>query len=240
MIEVYIRNDLNMRKGKISAQVSHAVMALWLSAMERIDNKLILHGANYDLFNDWDKTVRVIPVADEFSITEIEKNNHSKTALIADHGRTEFGGVITKTCVGLINSNFYKKKTSFKSDRSIPDRSQESKQCVVVNKSVKLSKWELAEKVAIGSLYALFDGAYNEEDRCIVLDLNDSELSYWLNYAFAKVVLQVKTDEDINAIEISDNYRSSKCLSGIQSLCTVIGPNSVSKINKVTGGFKLL
>lgn len=106
---IVCRTDLNMRKGKIGAQVAHASMAALLaqfskSTLRRGDVMYTcLVEANTALF-DWLEgsfTKIVVGIDSEQGLLDIHakaKELGAITSLTQDAGRTEFGGVPTYTC----------------------------------------------------------------------------------------------------------------------------------------------
>jgi PTH2 family peptidyl-tRNA hydrolase len=253
MITVYVRKDLNMRRGKISAQVSHALMALWLDAMRKEEGRMILDGDQLALLKTWDKTIIVMPVIDEDALLFLHEKNKERAVLITDKGRTEFAGRPTHTCVAVIDSSLYKKQSRFVvSEESLPP----TKQSIVVNREYKLSKWALAEHVAIGSLRALLGGlpcldegvetnvlAQFYPNTCpikeIVLDLSDEELRSYLTQGFAKIVLKSNMDE-LGSLEfIEVGFRQENVYVDETLVCCVVGPHFLEKVDSKTSTFKL-
>lgn len=114
---IVVRKDLNMRKGKLAVQVSHAVQLTMLQEMKR-ERHLYPHGASFtrlilDIEDDtvWDhwlltETFKKICVSvdTEEELLDICKQaaqNNIQVALITDSGLTEFHGVPTKTCAAI-------------------------------------------------------------------------------------------------------------------------------------------
>lgn len=103
-----MRKDLNMRKGKMIAQGSHASMKCILDYMVKVpaEDEMILHLNHYPL-KDWIEgmfTKVCVSVDSEEELINIY--NQAKEAglicsLIEDVGLTEFGGVPTKTCCAI-------------------------------------------------------------------------------------------------------------------------------------------
>lgn len=92
-----MRKDLKMRRGKEIAQGSHASMSF-----------LLKRGINYPIdFEEWIKggqTKVCLQVHSEEELLEIFQNalkNGLEAHIITDAGRTEFGGVPTKTCIAI-------------------------------------------------------------------------------------------------------------------------------------------
>ena len=110
---IVVRKDLNMRKGKMCAQVAHASMKVLLDRMEDWENrgheelikKLIykkddyfdrwLNGAFAKVVVSCDSLDELIRLKDEAS------ESGMPTARITDSGATEFKGVPTITCLAI-------------------------------------------------------------------------------------------------------------------------------------------
>lgn len=123
MIEVkqviVVRKDLNMRKGKIAAQVAHASMAVLLDSMQRDELTYpvgtgITEGMRLSLLLDkgspayeWlngQFTKIVLYVESEDDITVLANRCNFMVvphAVITDAGRTEFHGKPTVTCIAI-------------------------------------------------------------------------------------------------------------------------------------------
>lgn len=103
-----MRNDLNMRKGKMCAQASHASIA-FLSRRINVEELLTLRIEDYNMeeMHQWFNgsfTKICLQVNSEVELDEIY--NKAKEAglivhLVVDKGLTEFGGVPTKTCLAI-------------------------------------------------------------------------------------------------------------------------------------------
>jgi len=98
------RRDLKMRKGKIAAQCAHASLGV-LTRSGRVDQALTIP---LDGPRTWWLTRGaakiVLSVADEPALLDIEslaREHDLPHCLITDSGRTEFGGVPTRTAIAL-------------------------------------------------------------------------------------------------------------------------------------------
>lgn len=102
---IVIRKDLNMRKGKIAAQASHASLAVFTNIM-------IMNGPEYrmiltDSMREWlngSFTKICVYVESEEELIEIHqkaKSSNIPCSIITDNGTTEFNGVPTKTAVAI-------------------------------------------------------------------------------------------------------------------------------------------
>ena len=107
---IVMRKDLNMRKGKMVAQGSNAIMALIL---DDLDIKQAIRKDDCDpisasdaiahwLNNSFTKVCVSVNSEEELlTIYKKSKDAGIPCSLIKDAGRTEFGGVPTYTCVGI-------------------------------------------------------------------------------------------------------------------------------------------
>lgn len=122
---IVVRKDLNMRKGKIGAQVAHASMAAILSLFDvntedefvntwkmylpkdhPVCNWLI---ERYTTSSRFTKVVVSVNSEEELhAIHQKAKEMGVLTSIIQDSGRTEFNGVPTYTCVA-VGPDFYEK-----------------------------------------------------------------------------------------------------------------------------------
>lgn len=105
---IVMRTDLNMRKGKMCAQASHASMKVILD-LNKSSWKNEQLQVDYDSrMKAWlvDGTFKkiVVGIGSEVELLNLyvqaqEQNIHR--ALIRDNGLTEFNGVLTNTCIAL-------------------------------------------------------------------------------------------------------------------------------------------
>jgi PTH2 family peptidyl-tRNA hydrolase len=115
---IIMRSDLNMRKGKMVAQGSHAVMAVFLKLMRdgqefqnyvppENDYDLTIHvkkgtAEQYWLENGFKKiTVKCDSEEELLSLYHTAVEMGLNCALITDRGDTEFHGVPTNTCIAI-------------------------------------------------------------------------------------------------------------------------------------------
>lgn len=106
---VVMRKDLNMRKGKMIAQGSHASVNAILNLL-KIDAEQMNYIKSFEphpLFKEWIEhgytkiCVYVNSEEELLDIYEKAKKNNLNVSLVTDSGRTEFGGVPTKTCLAI-------------------------------------------------------------------------------------------------------------------------------------------
>lgn len=115
---IVVRRDLNMRKGKVGAQCSHAAMAfltreiqifapLEISKLSRPDSVgLVTIGvrkvALQWMLNSFAKVVvKVEDLAELMQIRDNALKAGLEVHLIVDNGRTEFHGESTPTCIAI-------------------------------------------------------------------------------------------------------------------------------------------
>jgi PTH2 family peptidyl-tRNA hydrolase len=108
---IVMRKDLNMRKGKMIAQGSHASLGALLKFFERIENKgSITYKVQFGKDSYLDQwlngtfTKICLYVNSEEELNNIKiKCDEAKipNALIIDAGLTEFHEIPTKTCIGI-------------------------------------------------------------------------------------------------------------------------------------------
>jgi PTH2 family peptidyl-tRNA hydrolase len=117
---IVVRKDLNMRKGKIAAQVAHASMKVLLDKMTFTDMSLTTPPSDNPRFTemsmiipkssglyDWlagsfTKVVVSINSLDELLLLQTKANDAGIiNAVITDAGRTEFHGEPTVTCIAI-------------------------------------------------------------------------------------------------------------------------------------------
>ena len=106
-----VRKDLKMRKGKIAAQCAHASMKVLLKAMPRtVDGDRTARTLVYEAgtaLHAWLEgsfTKVCVYVESEEALLAVAADAKAKGvpfALITDSGRTEFGGVPTRTVVAV-------------------------------------------------------------------------------------------------------------------------------------------
>lgn len=221
MLNIYIRKDLNMRKGKMAAQSAHAAMKLLLESMHSTSEKMVLSEEKEKelvLFLN-NPQVNIIYVKSEEELKEKVKNEKS-FSIIVDNGRTEFHGVPTTTCAasGIFNENT-------EQELYVPHTYGEdikAKQIIIYSKESPLSK-ENAVKLAVISCLKIIYKKMVTNNNNKYIDLNeDNEMSAWINGAFGKIAVSVKTDKELdilsmtleenNIVVIEEKFEQNKCL----------------------------
>lgn len=105
---IVIRKDLNMRKGKMCAQASHASLAFLLRGSEFVGEKLtskkLPNAEETHIWQTEGQTKICVSVDSEKELEEIHKKALEAgltVNMIVDSGLTEFNGVKTKTCLAI-------------------------------------------------------------------------------------------------------------------------------------------
>ena len=108
---IVVRKDLNMRKGKIAAQVAHASLGVFFDRMRpkyaMIDGSIdymITMGREMAEWKEGAFTKVVVGCASEtelMALYEQAKEAEIPCKLIIDSGRTEFKGAATATCLAI-------------------------------------------------------------------------------------------------------------------------------------------
>ncbi len=103
---IVIRKDLKMRRGKEIAQGSHASIAFLLSKLRSQSGKnrsLKLTEEEIEWITNGQAKI-VVCVNSEKELMKVHKNakdSNLNVHIITDSGKTEFGGVPTKTCIAI-------------------------------------------------------------------------------------------------------------------------------------------
>jgi len=107
---IIVRKDLNMRKGKIGAQCAHASMKVFfdLFKYKKKSGDLFKYELDVNKYMDnWIHGAFVKVVVYVNSLEELEELAHKAKflgvpyAMITDSGKTEFGGIPTKTALAI-------------------------------------------------------------------------------------------------------------------------------------------
>ena len=104
---IVFRKDLNVRKGKLGSQCSHASMKVFLDLCEKNNNTYTF---KFEPDSDWDRwlnglfTKIVVSCDSEKELDELYQQAKDKglpCSMIVDAGLTEFHGNPTKTCIAI-------------------------------------------------------------------------------------------------------------------------------------------
>lgn len=105
---IVMRTDLNMPKGKLCAQASHASMAFITRRLRPLHAKGLSHVVNlFTAEQMWlaDSFVKIVVKVDSeeelLSIKADAEAAHIECHLVTDDGRTMFDGVPTNTCLAI-------------------------------------------------------------------------------------------------------------------------------------------
>jgi PTH2 family peptidyl-tRNA hydrolase len=241
MLKIYIRKDLNMRKGKMAAQSAHAIMKLFFELMHIENDKFLISKENVKLVDVFLKEpkIEIVYVNSEEDLF----NSFDKLkpfSVIVDSGRTEFNGVKTVTCgaQGIFSKGDL-------TELVVPHNyGQEikSKQVFVFNKSNDLSKENACKLAVITCLMDLRNKLINKEDY-FYYDLSVlNEFNSWIMNAFAKISLSVNTTEELEEIieKLKNEKISFQKYNIDNSYCICIEAKEPINIDPITGSLKLI
>jgi len=102
---IIVRKDLNMRKGKLAAQVAHASMNIFLNKAVTTSSNLIV-GISKDT-KEWLETSYTKIVLGCNSLEDLYKirdeciEGNIPCAIVQDLGKTEFHNIPTETCIAI-------------------------------------------------------------------------------------------------------------------------------------------
>lgn len=230
-LKLIIRDELNMRKGKISAQLSHAVLGMWLSIANKIGNKYQFNIENSKLFKEWldNPDLDIIKVRSEQELL----NYPEKAKIIRDAGLTEFGEP-TYTC-----SCVYPEKVFFEKNEAMFYPETELKQVLIANQELNLDKYTLPKYTTIACVKSL--EAYITEESGLITITANKELETWLSGRFKKITLKA-SEEEIKNIIVQLKEKNINCsIVYFNDKIAAVGiePKKEEEINKVTGQLKL-
>jgi peptidyl-tRNA hydrolase, PTH2 family len=107
---IVVRKDLNMRKGKIAAQVAHAAMKVFLDRMEvlsdsegfYLESKILPEPMIQWVKESFTKVVVGVETEEElYALANKAVEKGIPYSIIVDNGFTEFHGKRTTTCVAI-------------------------------------------------------------------------------------------------------------------------------------------
>lgn len=230
-LKLVIRDELNMRKGKISAQLSHAVLGMWLSIAKKEDNKYVFSEKNSKLLKEWlsNPDLDIIKVHSESELLEYPE----KSKVIRDAGLTEFGQP-TYTC-----SCIYPEGVEFNNNENIFYPETELKQVLVANQDLKLDKYTLPKYTTIACVKSL-ENYISEIEGSLVLSANE-DLQTWLSGRFKKITLKANTEELSELIKKLEEEKINYSIIYFNNDIAAIGiePKKENEINPITGKLKL-
>jgi peptidyl-tRNA hydrolase len=244
MIELYVREDLKMKKGKYSAQVAHAFTSSFFNMLEERESILVL-SVNlttymFEVLEGLRMGYEYIPITkveNENALLSVFEENEERSTLITDQGRTTFSGQPTNTCVSISKTILNKKIVNCLKNQ---DQDFKYKQVFVINKNMKCNTDDVARHVAQTSLSAIIKGGKIIDGEFTIE--KDSNLFKWMNEGFAKIVLKANANEIKSLIvEIKDKggipYGVS--IEGRNPACLSIGAGLIEDIDPITSTLKL-
>lgn len=241
-LNIFVRKDLNMRKGKMAAQSAHAAMKLFLEAMCFKDNKLFLNTENEKCLLSFleNPVVNIVMVADE-SLFDSAPQKDLPFSVIIDNGRTEFHGVPTKTCSA---QGIFISKAEH--ELYVPQTYGEgikAKELFVFSKESPLSKEEACSLAVILCLEMLYNQMDTNDSGEKYIDLDkDCALSDWISGAFGKIAVAAKTSDEFDNLKSTLTENNFKYIERKfnNSRCMVIEPQKPITIDPFTRQLSLI
>lgn len=234
-LDILVRRDLNMRKGKMSAQVAHAACAQLLNAMDDLGLYRVLSAKHYQALLALldQEAVTIDLVADESALRDALEAPE-RSSIIIDRGLTEFGGVPTLTTAA--QGVFLPSEM-----KAVPMSGQDliARQWFVFSKEQPLPKEVAAKMAALGCLKMMASllTPLKDGNGAMKLDLDNPALFGWLTAGFGKIGMGIKTDAALSALHgdlqaagihtVEQQLGASKLL--------VIGPQFPETIAGITG-----
>lgn len=235
-LNITVRRDLNMRKGKMASQVAHAACGHLLNAMDDFGDYRVLRGEDYRKLQQiiQSEAVEIHMVADEAALRDSLANPELST-VITDRGLTEFGGVPTVTTAA---QGVFMPSTK----RAIPLAGADliARQWFVFSKQQPLPKEVAAKMAALGCLAmmeSLLTPLEGSSDGSMKLCLSNPALRGWLTAGFGKIGMGIKTDEHLETLQESlatSDVHYVGLVSGASKLL-VIGPEFPERMATLTG-----
>lgn len=242
MLNIFVRKDLSMRKGKMAAQSAHAAMKLFLEVMVSKDNSLVLEKEQENEFLKFldNPKINIIMVNDE---NEFDNacDKDKPYSVIVDNGRTEFHGVPTKTCAA---QGIFEKATI--NELHVPHtygQDIKAKELFVFSKEIPLPKEKACELAVLACLKMLYSQMANNEKGEKVVNLNDnSPLVAWITGAFGKIAVSTKKDSELKELETLLSEKQFKVLmcESEGNKCLVISPQYPEVIDEYTRHLSLI
>lgn len=246
MHKLIIRNDLNMRRGKMAAQSSHALMKAFLDSFDSLNDGNFLHLSQPSKaqIRQWQASPRVSAslVSDLNDLSEEAHKHTGKALFVEDLGRTEFHGEKTTTCACMVDPDWL-----LSASPRIPKPFNEplrAKQVIAIRRDKKLTKEEMCEFASIASVDALLNGLKVSDDFSGYDLQQNSPMAVWLRTAFGKIVVGVPNEDHLNDLVTKarqeDIIVGTSCNDDGNVMAVAIGPDFPENVDALTGGFKLL
>lgn len=241
MLHLYVRQDLQMRKGKMAAQCAHAAMKLLFDVMGKTQAQMVLSKQEHlELMTFFSNPVITVHMVKDEAALNAALDLSKPYATIIDSGRTEFHGVPTLTCAaqGIFSSC---PVTSIEVPHMY-GKDIKAKQIFVFNKDFPLSKEQACQLSALTCLELLYDRMQSSENGKYFDLTQDTAFIAWITHAFAKIALSTKTLEELNIVAnelTTANITFIKKTMG-NNTCLCIEPCYPEQIDLITGKLSLI
>lgn len=242
MLNIFVRKDLSMRKGKMAAQSAHAAMKLFLEIMVSENNCLVLKKEQEDAFTLFLKNPKInIVMSKDENEFDNAYDKSKPYSVIVDNGRTEFHGVPTKTCAaqGIFEN-------AVLNELHVPHtygQEIKAKELFVFSKEIPLPKEKACELAVLSCLKMLYSQMVdNEKGEKSINLMEKSPLSAWITGAFGKIAVSTKKDEELSDLEalLSEKGFAVMSCESEGNKCLVISPQYPEVIDEYTRHLSLI
>lgn len=244
---ILIREDLNMPKGKVCAQTSHALMKMILNLMYLNDQgKRVIKADKFKQLTTWVDNGMPFDVQHSPDVNAIETAivdlSSDRYFHIMDQGRTVFNGKSTWTVSMIAPIELAADPKIIKHvDYFGPLK---AKQSILVTTRPRRHVLIMAEECARASVQVLLNKIIEKVDGTAVLDLlPDEPMSLWLSGSFGKIVLGTRTSENLEitkeeADDMGVEYHMSS--KNGEAIVLAIGPDVPDAMHTLTSSFRPL
>ncbi|MHD0645005.1 peptidyl-tRNA hydrolase [Pseudomonas aeruginosa] len=191
-LSVLMRDDLNMRTGKMASQSGHSGMKAALSAMSLQSGRITIDHASYDELRDFVAN----PLAGVAMATGEMLAKTPNTHLVYDNGHTEFNGVRTLTCSSAGLYGHYQGDV-VSNPTGVSERKLRQ-YLIFAKRDKKPSKRSVCAAAAVGCIQRLYidlkiDACWRDEG-VLVTPPVDNDILEWLETGYGKIALYVDGD----------------------------------------------
>lgn len=243
-LSVVMRNDLNMRTGKMVAQAGHAAMMVGFNRFEfRQTDDLFISAADLPCLRTFIENPRV-----EVSFVASEELLLQRTIdqadfhVVTDSGLTEFGGRKTMTCgaYGIFSAIGTRAKPYAETNLGTPA----IKQYLVMSRENAPLKQTAIAMAGIGCLTEigkLIEHAPGSEDAKISKQGRE-ELFEWMSKGYAKIGLQIPSHARLLTLaeRLTAAGVSNTLVEYLECVMLVTEPRSIETLKPFMGSLKLL
>jgi peptidyl-tRNA hydrolase len=243
-LKIFMRNDLNMRTGKMAAQSGHAAMILVVNRFHEQGDQLRMSAEDVQDLRNFvqDSETETVLVAGHNDLEEgiTAVGVHCR---VIDNGATEFKGQKTLTCggTGIFRTPVEHQPVSV-ADSGAPST---ARQYFLFSREGDINKKTTCAMAAIGTVLEIEKRLVEAGDGtgdCLLPREGNEQFFEWILNGYPKIGLQAPTDDDLVALHarLEGAGLSSTLViyDGHWMLC--VGPEYAADLSPFTSQFKLL